>query len=133
MFEWNDAYSVNITTVDSQHKKLFRLAGDLHRAMLAGAVKTRLFQHLESLAQYTLVHFAYEERLMQEAGYPELAAHKAEHEELAQRVREFQKDFEEGRIATGITLLQFLKGWLQNHIKESDSKYAPYVKAKAAA
>jgi hemerythrin len=79
------------------------------------------------------VHFAYEERLMEEADYPELAAHKAEHEDLTLRVRGFQKDFDEGRIATGITLLQFLKEWSQKHIMESDHKYAPYLKAKAVA
>ena len=133
MFEWNDAYSVNLTTVDSQHKRLFRMAADLHRAMLAGAVQASLFQLLEDLVQYTEVHFAYEERLMQQAGYPELAAHKAQHEYLARRVREFLKDFEEGRIATGITLLQFLKEWMQHHIMESDHKYAPYLKGKAVA
>jgi hemerythrin len=133
MFEWNDAYSVNLTTIDAQHKRLFRLAADLHRAMLAGAVKASLFQLLEDLVQYTVVHFAYEERLMQQAGYPEFAAHKAQHDYLAQRVREFQKDFEEGRIATGITLLQFLKEWMQDHIMESDHKYAPYLKARAVA
>jgi hemerythrin len=133
MFEWKDAYSVNVTTVDSQHKNLFRMAADLHRAMLAGTAKAKLFQLLEDLVQYTLVHFAYEERLMEEADYPELAAHKAEHEDLTLRVRGFQKDFEEGRIATGITLLQFLKEWLQKHIMESDLKYAPYLQAKAVA
>jgi len=133
MFQWNDAYSVNLTRIDAQHKKLFRLAADLHRAMLAGAVKESLFQLLEDLVQYTVVHFAYEERLMQEAGYPDFAAHKAQHEDLARRVRQFQEDFEGGRIATGITLLQFLKEWLQKHIIESDQKYAPYVKATAVA
>jgi hemerythrin len=38
---------------------------------------------------------------MEEAAYPKLVAHKAEHEDLTRRVRE--KDFEQGRIATGIT------------------------------
>ena len=112
MFEWKNAYSVNLTSIDSQHKRLFRLAGDLHRAMLTGAVKASLFRLLEDLVQYTAVHFAYEERLMEQGGYPELATHRAEHEDLARRVREFQKDLEEGRITTGITLLQFLKEWL---------------------
>jgi hemerythrin len=60
-----------MTTVDSQHKNLFRMAADLHRAMLAGTAKPKLFQLLEDLVQYTLVHFAYEERLMEDAGYPE--------------------------------------------------------------
>lgn len=132
MFEWSDAYSVNLHTIDSQHKNLFRLAGDLHRAMLAGEAKNVLSQLLDRLVQYTVVNFSYEERLMQESGYPQFQAHKKlEHDNLTRRVLQFQEDFQEGRIALAVGLLQFLKSWLQHHIMESDNKYAPYVKAKA--
>lgn len=59
--------------------------------MLAGTVKAKLFQLLEGLVEYTEVHFAYEERLMQQAGYPEFAAHKAQHDDLSRRGRGFRK------------------------------------------
>jgi len=130
MFDWNDSYSVDVHTIDSQHQTLIRLAGDLHRAILAGAVKASLAQLLARLVQYTQEHFAHEEELMQQAGYPDLPAHKLEHEDLTRRVLAFQMDFEAGRIGTAIGLLQFLKEWLQKHLIESDQKYAPYLKAK---
>jgi hemerythrin len=133
MFVWNDSYSVNVDSIDSQHQTLFRLAGDLHRAILAGAVKASLGELLVRLVQYTETHFAYEEELMRQADYPELTAHKREHDDLARRVRDFQKDFEEGRIGTAIGLLQFLKEWLQKHLTESDHKYTPYLRAKGLA
>ena len=49
-----------MNTFDSQHKNLFQMAAEFDRAVLAGTVKTKLFQLLEDLVQYTLVHFAYE-------------------------------------------------------------------------
>jgi hemerythrin len=133
MFEWNDAYSVRVQSVDAQHKTLFRMAAELHQAMLAGKAKAIVAQLLDQLVKYTVVHFAHEERLMQEAAYPQLAAHKAQHADLTQKVLNFQKDFLDGRAAMSIELLNFLKDWLQHHIIESDQKYTPYVQAKPAA
>jgi hemerythrin len=36
MFEWKDAYSVKIPSIDAQHKTLFGLANDLNSAMTKG-------------------------------------------------------------------------------------------------
>jgi hemerythrin len=133
MFDWNDSYSVHVASVDAQHKNLFRMAAELHQAMLAGKAKGILAQLLDQLVKYTVVHFAHEERLMQEASYPQLAAHKAQHVDLTRKVLQFQKDFVEGRATMSIDLLNFLKDWLRHHIMESDQKYTPYLQAKPAA
>jgi len=129
MFEWNDSYSVKITNIDGQHQKLFRMASELHAAMLAGKAQTSTANILERLVQYVKVHFAYEERLMREAGYPGFAAHKILHEDLTRQVLQFQADLEAGKQTLNVSLLHFLKKWLLNHIKNEDSKYAPFVKA----
>ena len=133
MFEWSNTYSVGIASVDGQHRNLFALAGELHAAMAAGQGKASLARVLDRLVQYTAVHFAHEERLMRLHDYPELAAHKAEHEALTRQVLKFQEDFNAGRAAMTVQLLQFLKEWLQHHIKESDLKLAPYLKERAVA
>jgi hemerythrin len=49
-----------VNTFNSQHKNLFRMAAEFDRAVLAGTVKTKLFQLLDDVVPYTLVHFAYE-------------------------------------------------------------------------
>jgi len=133
MFEWKDEYSVGIRSIDGQHQNLFRLAGELHSAMAGGQGKAAIFKTLGRLVQYTEVHFAQEERLMRLHDYPDLAAHKAQHDALARQVRQFQADFEAGRVLVTIQLLQFLKNWLENHIKGSDQKYAPYLAAREVA
>jgi hemerythrin len=64
-------------------------------------------------------------RLKQSAKYPDFAAHKAAHEELTRQVLQFQEDFRAGRVAAiGISLLQFLKTWLEKHIQETDRRYS---------
>jgi hemerythrin len=133
MFEWKPEYSVQISSIDGQHQNLFRVAEELYVAMSAGKGKAALARILDRLVQYTAVHFAHEERLMRLHDYPQLAAHRAEHEALTRQVLAFQADFQAGRAAMTVQVLQFVRGWLQKHIAGSDQKYAPYLRAKAVA
>ena len=132
MFEWKPEYSVGYAEIDTQHKRLFVLAGDLYEAMAAGKGKGVLSKTLAELVSYTKLHFATEERLMRAHHYPDYAHHKANHDALTARVVEYQKDFETGRVAITVGLLQFLKDWLRHHIGETDRKIAAFLKSKAA-
>jgi len=133
MFEWRQEFSVGIHTIDGQHQNLFRIAAELHEAMKAGKGRLAVGRILDRLIQYTSVHFAHEERLMQQCGYPGYPAHKAEHDALAQKVLALQKDYNERQMTITIELLHFLKDWLEHHIQESDSRYSPFLKEKALA
>jgi hemerythrin-like metal-binding protein len=131
MFEWKPDYSVGIISIDGQHQNLFAIARELYGAMASGQGKLVVGRILDRLAEYAAVHFAHEERLMQQCQYPGLTKHKQEHQDLTRRVLAFRKDFEAGQIALTIQVLQFLKGWLEHHIQSEDAGYAPYMKAKA--
>jgi len=133
MFEWNQQYSVGISSIDGQHQNLFAIARELYAAMSAGQGKQALGRILDRLVQYTSVHFAHEERLMQQHKYPDFAIHKLEHDKLTKQVLAFQADYTAGRVAMTIQILEFLKEWLDHHIKGSDAAYGPYLKAKAVA
>jgi len=133
MFQWKPEYSVHIASIDGQHQNLFRLGGELYASMSAGQGKASLSKILARLVQYTAVHFAHEERLMLLHGYPDFAAHQAEHQALTKRVLELQSEFEAGRVTISVQLLNFLKDWLRQHIAGSDQKYVPYLTGKAVA
>jgi hemerythrin len=133
MFEWRNEFSVQIGSVDAQHKMLFGIANELYTAMIAGQSKMAMARILDRLVQYTKVHFAHEERLMRLHDYPDLAPHKAEHDALTAKVVKFQNDFQQGQVNMSVQLLQFLKNWLEGHIRGSDQKYSPFLKSKAVA
>jgi hemerythrin len=133
MFEWNDDYSVGVGSVDAQHRSLFAISRELHAAMTAGQAKSALAKVLDRLVQYTVMHFAHEERLMRQYEYPGYEAHHAEHEALTKQVVKFQEEFASGKALITIQLLTFLKDWLQKHIKGSDMKAAAYFKMKKVA
>ena len=133
MFEWSNTYSVAIGSIDAQHQNLFAIGRELHTAMVAGQGKAALGRILDRLVQYTSVHFAHEERLMRLHDYPDLPAHIAEHAALTKQVKKFQEDFHSGRAAITVQLLHFLKDWLEKHIKGTDLKYTPFLKARSVA
>ena len=133
MFEWKPEYSVQIPEIDAQHKRLFGLASELHEAMAQGQGKTVLEQSLAQLVDYTKVHFAAEEQFMAKYRYPELAAHKAQHDQLTAQVIELQREFSAGNTMLTVSLMTFLKNWLEQHIARSDQQYSVYIRGQLAA
>ncbi len=133
MFEWKDTYSTGIHSVDGQHRNLFAIAEELYQAMSTGQGRAAVGRTLDRLIQYTATHFAHEERLMRMHNYPDLPAHKEQHDKLTAQVLEFQSDYRAGKVLMTVQLFQFLRDWLKEHIQTSDLKYAPYLLEKAVA
>jgi hemerythrin len=126
---WNNSWLIGVKEIDAQHKNLVAILNQLHEAMTRGQGKDVLGTIIASLVSYTEAHFAAEERLMQQGSYPDIVAHKHEHQLLTAKVVDFQKQFDSGRIGIGVEVMQFLSSWLQGHIKGTDQKYAPYLQA----
>jgi hemerythrin len=133
MFDWKPEYSVHIPEIDTQHRRLFALAGELHTAMGQGKGKAVLEHLLSQLVDYTKVHFASEEKFMRQYRYPEAVAHKAQHDQFTAQVLDFQKKFSNGDIALTVSLMVFLKNWLEGHIAGSDQKYSAHIRPTLAA
>ncbi len=133
MFEWKNEYAVGIGSIDGEHQGLFAIGRELYAAMSTGQGKSVLARILDRLVKYTSVHFAHEERLMQLYHYPDFAKHKAEHDALVKRVLDFQTEFNSGRATMAVQVLQFVKDWLEKHIKGTDVAYVPCMKAQKVA
>lgn len=131
MFDWKSEYSVGVSSIDAQHQRLFAIGRELYNAMSAGHGKSAVSLVLDRLIEYTTVHFAHEERLMRLHQYPKFKEHKAQHEALTQQVLAFQADYRAGRVAMTVQLLNFLKEWLEKHIKGADAAFAPCLKEKS--
>jgi len=132
LFDWKSELNVGHPEIDSQHQRLFRIAGEMHAAMLAGKGRAIMEKILENLVAYTKLHFASEEGLMQKHRYPEYPKHKAEHDKLTAQVVAFQKEFQIGHKSISIDLMKFLSDWLNHHIGETDRKIAAFLREKAA-
>jgi len=85
---------------------------------------------LKGLADYTAYHFNYEKNIFERYDYPETAEHLKIHKGLVDQVMDFKTQFEEGRAALTMDLMNFLTNWLKNHIMQTDKKYVPFLKEK---
>lgn len=130
MFEWNSIYSIGVAQYDDQHKRLFAIAQKLYEAMSSGQGRAVLNDIFDELVEYTRTHFASEEALMVRYGYPDYTIHRQQHEELTQQVLELREKYRSGQIALSITVMNFLKDWLRNHIYDSDKRYGQFLNTK---
>ena len=126
-FTWNELFSVNVAKYDSQHMKLVEMINELHQAMITGNAKDILRKIIDELITYTTVHFADEERMMKDYGYPGTAVHKEEHELLVKQVLGLQEQFNSGRTVLTLGVMMFLKNWLMNHIQSIDKKFGLFL------
>lgn len=120
LIQWDDRFATGHPEVDAQHQRLFALAASVHEAMAAGRLGDIQAHALELLSRYCAEHFADEERLMRESGYPRYAEHKRQHDGLAGRTAVIVKAFKVGRTTAGESFPEFLARWLQHHILEED-------------
>ncbi len=123
LVSWDDQLSVNVEEIDNQHKQLISMINELHKAMSVGKSKEAMGQTLSALANYTVTHFAYEEKRFDQFGYLSAATHKFEHKKFVDKVSEFKKRFDEGQAMLSNELIGFLKDWLISHIQGVDKKY----------
>lgn len=126
---WNDSYSVKVQRLDDEHKKLFDIINQLHEGMKAGRGKDVLQSVIDQLLRYTEQHFKGEEGLLQQAGYPELTAHMALHQQFASKIKGFSKDFQSGAAAISVDMLEYLRNWLAQHIQGTDHQYSATLNA----
>jgi hemerythrin-like metal-binding protein len=126
LIEFNSSLHVGFPEIDKQHKKLVDYLNKLHDAMKAGKGKEVMGPILGELITYTVEHFAYEEGEMQKKAYPQMVAHKSEHQKLVTQVSDFKRKFDQGALVT-TELMSFLKNWLQDHIQKSDKSLGTYL------
>jgi hemerythrin len=130
IMQWNDKLSVKVEEIDKQHKKLVNLINQLHDAMAQGKSKEIMSEILKELANYTVEHFSTEEKYFKQFNYPDAAAHIAEHKKFVDTVKQFQNEFNSGKVMLSMKIMNFLKDWLINHIMGTDQKYSAFFNEK---
>jgi methyl-accepting chemotaxis protein/hemerythrin len=125
--EWNASYSTGVSKYDEQHKVLFNMINDLADAMQQKKSKDAVGRVLNGLAEYTVNHFADEERDFAQTHYPEEAAHKVLHKKLVDQVLALIGKFNAGEPLITQDVISFLQDWLINHIQGVDKLYGPHL------
>ena len=128
---WSKILCVGVEEIDEDHRKLVNIFNVLNHAVMDGESPAYLAAVFEELINCTVWHFSHEERLMLKHAYPDMAAHKAAHQELIRSARELQQGLASADKAVADDQIQFLDRWLTSHILTADLRLGEFL-AQAA-
>ena len=124
-------FQTGISAIDGQHQRLVDMVNQLDdvRKTPYKSIKDKqsaVGEVVTEMVDYTISHFAFEESLMEDAGYEFYNAHKRIHELLIQRAGEYTERWSSGEDIAD-ELYSVLSKWLFNHIRNDDRAFAPSV------
>lgn len=123
--------AIGIQAVDDQHRAFYDQLNRLHAAM-----REHDLAEVDRIADYLVVyaseHFALEERLMIEAGYPGFPEHLEHHGAFVKELRRWRERLTVEGPTTGfvVELSQWLTGWLRDHIRRVDGRMARFLRER---
>jgi len=127
---WSEEFSVNVAEIDAQHKKLCEYVNKLHAGVAARVDREDLRHLLVDLVDYTRLHFASEERLMEEYGMEPATHHRKEHETLLSLLDDTVESISEGSHPIFYSEYDVSNDWFLAHIMNHDKKLGAYLNSK---
>jgi hemerythrin len=120
--EWTDSYRLGIPGVDQEHRTFFALVRAIEVSIAEGdGLGAR--EALANLRLYATSHFAHEEEFLEAVGYPDLARHRAEHEEFMRDVTILEAT---PGVPTGVAM-RMARAWIGQHILGTDRRYSRWL------
>lgn len=126
METWNETYSVGVRAMDEQHRQLLgyvEALGDL----LITRDNELMHELLARITDYGRQHFAAEERLLEQHGYP-VAEQRAAHEKYIEWIAETNFQAIEGVPLS--ELYEYLRSWWTKHILGEDMRYKAFLNSR---
>lgn len=114
--EWLDEYNTGNETIDQQHRYLF----DLAKQTIDPDNDSQATHHKFLVLEHFLKdHFAEEEKLMLELGYPGIDQHKQEHALLLAELDEIGQEIVRGEMNKD-KISDFMRHWVFEHFQKKD-------------
>ncbi len=133
--EWNETLATGISTIDSQHRELFKRINNLVLAIKQHRCKSEIDNTLKFLDDYARIHFSEEEKHMRKEGYPGLAEQLESHKQYLAALAELKEQASLPRVQgssydLSATTNQVVVDWIVDHILKLDMKFGEFLKTK---
>ncbi len=130
IINWRDEFSVGVTEMDEQHKKLLAMINRLISEQKTLTDQKTIADLLTGMTDYADEHFRAEEFLMAEYDYDRKAQQEASHRAFLEKTQSFCTATDLGPNILSEALLDFLASWLIRHILTEDMQYKEFFKGK---
>lgn len=68
---------------------------------------------------------------MTESGYPDIMKHIKEHQQFAEKAKEFFQEYKSGDVDMEYKWITYLKAWVYDHTTKMDRDYGEYLLNRA--
>ena len=120
---WNKHCRLGIDDMDTQHRLLFAIAGELdeiHNPEDQGPEIKYLINHIR---KYVQEHFTYEESFLEKHNYPDIEKHRESHKIIVEEINHTLTKSKD--LHSLLDQLRYLMNvWVKDHILETDKRYA---------
>jgi len=128
--QWDPALELGNPMIDRQHRSLFGMIADLDAKISKEEFGQAVLDALHAMKAYAATHFADEEKLMAETGWPGLEAHRMMHGEFMRRTSLFSGEQLLDSEWTALDMMRYLLKWLAEHIRVQDRSFFEWKAGK---
>lgn len=125
---WSQKYELGHERIDFEHRIFVSLIAAVEDEFAGDNARPRLQRLLNEVLKYAEFHFVSEENMMEDVGYPDLAAHRDAHRALLSTLRDRANEFAGGRLEVP-ALVDFLFHWFALHTTQEDRKVVSFIAA----
>ncbi|HET9595343.1 MAG TPA: hemerythrin family protein [Anaeromyxobacteraceae bacterium] len=131
---FDDTLITGLPELDRQHRELFVRLDALIEAIRRGSSRQEVGHTLAFLRQYVVTHFADEEVLMREVGFPGREEHTAEHAAFVRDLTALEAEHRRDGASPGLVVRVnvWLTSWLRTHIYDADRRIGSFVRGGPA-
>ena len=127
---WRDQLSVGNNVIDSDHKYLIEIINKVEQALVKRN-RNELSAALDSLAQYSRVHFDREEKIAAAVKYTQVPQLNQSHQELLKQLDQMKDEIaamgQDWSAEAAERFTGFLRDWLINHVIREDLLMKPVL------
>jgi len=131
IYEWDSNLETGNEQIDKQHKNLVIALNNIFDAFQQGKGREEIFNSLDFLTAYTIIHFTDEEELQIKYDYPGYSAHKKTHDDFKVTVENLTQRLKDEGPSEGlvVTVITTIGDWLLKHIRHDDLDIAVYIRS----
>ncbi len=139
LVRWGDHLSVRHPGIDAQHKAIFVMGTRIFEKWRCGGNADQLRRSVDKIALLLKFHFSYEEQLLAEIDFADLAPHIVEHRSIIKDLEFFQSHFPsfanglarpaKSLLAPSWPAMKTVLGFTIGHVASCDMMFASTLSA----
>ena len=123
--------SVDLVSIDAEHQVLIDLLNRFGEFLERGESVDAARELFDDIVEHTVAHFAHEERVMRNIGYPELDKHLKQHATLVENASALREELKSASDLSQLTpVTVFLNHMVLKHMMESDTYIRAHIHAE---